>query len=387
MSVLERRLLFDQVTDALKHHPVCVLVGPRQCGKTTLARQVAERRKAHWFDLEVASQRAALENPELALSELTGLVVLDEAQRQPELFASLRPLVDRPGSRARFVLLGCASPTLVRGVSESLAGRTHFIEMGGFGLDEVGAKNQSRLWVRGGFPRSFLAANAERSFEWREDFIRAFLERDLPLLGVRVAPESLRRFWMMLAHSHGQLWNGAELARAIGVTQPVARHYLDLLTGTFMVRQLKPWFENVSKRQVKSPKVYLRDSGLLHTLLGVSTREELLGRPQLGASWEGFALESVLAASGGREAYFWATQAGAELDLLMMHRGRRHGLEFKVADAPTMTKSLHIALADLGLHDAQIVYPGTRRYRVHEKVEVVPLAAAVHWALALGYST
>lgn len=380
MSFLERRRLYDQVCHALEHNPVCVLLGPRQCGKTTLARRVAERRNAHWFDLEVASQRAALDNPELALSELNGLVVLDEVQRQPALFEALRPLVDRPGRRARYLLLGSSSPTLIRGVSESLAGRAHYIEMPGFSLDEVGPKNLTRLWLRGGFPRSYLAASADRSLEWREDFIRGFLERDMPLLGVRVAPESLRRFWMLLAHTHGQLWNGAELARGMGVTQPVARHYLDLLTGTFMVRQLKPWFENLSKRQVRSPKVYLRDSGLLHALLGVSSRAGLLGRPQLGASWEGFALESVLAVASRSDAYFWATQAGAELDLLLMRRGRRHGIEFKVGDAPTMTKSLHVALADLKLHDVQVVYPGQRRYRVHERVEVVPLREALEWA-------
>ncbi len=383
MSILERRRWFERLDDAVKHHPVSVLLGPRQCGKTTLARSLAERRKAHWFDLEVASDRAALQHPEFALSGLEGLVVLDEVQRQPALFAALRPIVDRAHRRTRFVLLGSASPMVVQGVSESLAGRAHYLELSGFGVDEVGAKNLARLWLRGGFPRSFLASTAERSAQWREDFIRAFLERDLPLLGLRIAPEALRRFWLLLAHTHGQIWNGSELARAMGVTQPVAKHYLDLLTGTFMVRQLKPWFENVGKRQVKSPKVYLRDSGLLHLLLGVTTRTELLGRPQLGPSWEGFALESVLAAAKSKEAYFWATQAGAELDLLLMHRGRRHGLEFKVSDAPTMTKSLHIALADLKLQDAQIVYPGTRRYRLHERVEAVPLAEAVSWVAAL----
>ena len=383
MSLLERRRWFDEITDSIKHHPVTVLLGPRQCGKTTLARQVAERRKAHWFDLEVASQRAALENPELALTELEGLVVLDEAQRQPALFAALRPLVDRADRRTRFVLLGSASLPLVQGVSESLTGRAHFIELSGFGVDEVGTRNLSRLWLRGGFPRAYLAPTAERSAVWREDFIRAFLERDVPLLGVRVAPDALRRFWLLLAHSHAQIWNGSQLARAMGVTQPVVQRYLDLLTSTFMVRQLRPWFENLGKRQVKSPKVYLRDTGLLHTLLGVTSRADLLGRTQLGASWEGFALEAVVGTAQSADAYFWATQAGAELDLLLIKRGKRHGLEFKAADAPTMTKSLHIALADLKLEDARIVYPGNRRYRIHERVEVVPLAEAIAWAAAL----
>lgn len=234
ISILERRRWFERISDSVKHNPVTVLLGPRQCGKTTLARQLAERRKAHWFDLEVASERVALENPGLALSELEGLVVLDEVQRLPALFAALRPLVDHATRRTRFVLLGSASLPLIRGVSESLAGRAHFIELSAFGVDEVGAKNLSRLWLRGGFPRSYLAASTERSIEWREDFIRSFLERDVPLLGVRIAPEALRRFWLLLAHTHGQIWNGSELARAMGVTQPAAQRYLDLLSGTFM---------------------------------------------------------------------------------------------------------------------------------------------------------
>lgn len=378
--LLERRNHFEAVLTALREAPVCVLVGPRQCGKTTLARQVAARGKAQWFDLETASDRRALANPELALAELKGLVVIDEAQRMPEVFAALRPLVDRPGNRSQFLLLGSAAPSLVQGVSESLAGRSRFLELTGFGLDEVGSRNLSRLWLRGGFPRSYLPSDASRSLAWREDFIRSFLERDIPLLGSRVAPEALRRFWLLLAHSHGQVWNAAELARGLGVTPPVARHYLDLLVGTYLVRQLPPWFENLGKRQVKSPKVYLRDTGLLHSLLGVATRHELLGRPQLGASWEGFALEAVVSAAQSRDAYFWATQSGAELDLLLLSRGRRFGLEFKVGDAPVLTKSMHVALSDLKLSSLQVVYPGTRRYRLAPNVEVVPLSEAIKWA-------
>lgn len=381
--LLERRHHFEAIVAALREVPVCVLVGPRQCGKTTLARQVAARGKAHWFDLETASARRALENPELALSELKGLVVIDEVQRAPGVFAALRPLVDRPDNRARFLLLGSAAPALVQGVSESLAGRSRFLELTGFGLDEVGGRNVGRLWLRGGFPRSYLPADVERSVSWREDFIRSFLERDVPLLGSRVAPEALRRFWLLLAHYHGQVWNAAELARGLGVTPPVARNYLDLLVGTYMVRQLPPWFENLGKRQIKSPKVYLRDSGLLHSLLGIETRPALLSRPQLGASWEGFALEGVVSASRSRDAYFWATQSGAELDLLLLQGGRRFGVEFKVNDAPALTKSMHIALADLKLTSLQVVYPGTRRYRLAPTVEVVPLSDAISWAAAL----
>ena len=382
MSIIERRGLSEEVVGALARHPVCVLLGPRQCGKTTLARQLAERRGAHYFDLETGASRAALSNPELALSELRGLVVIDEIQRQPELFATLRPLSDRRGTPARFLLLGSASLELVAGVSESLAGRAHFIEMTGLSLGEVGLKNQSRLWLRGGFPRSYLAKTIDHSLEWRDDFIRTFLELDLPLLGVRVASQALRRFWMTVAHSHGQLWNGSEVARMLGVTEPVVRRYLELLTGTFMLRQLSPWHENVGKRQYKSPKIYVRDTGLLHALLGIESREDLLSRQQLGASWEGFALETVLGAARAREAYFWRTHAGAELDLLLIRGSRRQGFEFKVSDAPTMTKSLHVALSDLKLAQAWVVYPGTKRYRIHEKVEVIPLGDALAVAAA-----
>jgi uncharacterized protein len=375
--LLERRRWFENITQSLKRHPVVVLLGPRQSGKTTLARLVAGRGKAHWFDLESAKDLRSLQQPELALSDLEGLVVIDEAQRQPEVFAALRPLVDRPGSKTRFLLLGSASPLLVQGVSESLAGRAHFIELSGFGLEEVGAKNLWKLWLRGGFPRSYLARSQEESQEWREDFVRSFFERDVPLLGIRVPPERLRQFWLMLANAHGRLWNASELARALGVTQPVVQRYLELLTGTFMVRQLKPWHENLNKRQVKSPKVYLRDSGLLHALWNVDSKQALLGRVELGASWEGFACESLLAVARGADAWFWSTTAGAELDLLLMQRGKRLGYEFKATEAPAMTKSLHIALEDLKLDRARIVYPGTRRYRVHPKVEVVPLGDAL----------
>lgn len=382
-SFLERRRWFDEVSSALKRQPVVVLLGPRQVGKTTLARAIAERGKAHWFDLERAADRRTLANPELALADLEGLVVIDEAQRQPEVFTALRPLVDRPGSKARFLLLGSASPLLVQNVSESLAGRAHFVELTGFGLDEVGTQNLWKLWLRGGFPRSFLARSEDESGEWRDDFVRSFFERDIPLLGVRVPPDRLRQFWLLLASVHGKLWNAAELARALGVTQPVVQRYLELLTGTFMVRQLRPWHENLSKRQVKSPKVYLRDSGLLHALWGVTTRHDLLGRPELGASWEGFATESILGVTRRADAWFWSTTAGAELDLMLIRGGKRRGYEFKAADAPAMTKSLHIALVDLKLDGARIVYPGTRRYRVHPRVEVLPLSDAIAEAAAL----
>ncbi len=312
-------------------------------------------------------------SPELTLSELQGLVVIDEIQRLPGLFATLRPLADRPGQPARFLILGSASPELVKGASESLAGRVSFVDLGGFSLEEVGADSLPLLWQRGGFPRSFLAASDGASERWRQNFIRTFLERDIPQLGIRIPAETLRRFWMMVAHYHGQIWNGAELARSLGVSETTVRHYLDLLTGTFLLRQLPPWFENLGKRQYKAPKVYVRDSGLLHSLLGARRRDELLGRPKLGASWEGFALEQALNAAGSAEAFYWGTHAGAELDLVLFRGGRRYGVEFKHADAPAMTKSMHIALEDLKLERAWFVYPGKESYLVHEKVRVCPL--------------
>lgn len=369
---------------ALAENPVVALLGPRQSGKTTLARVVASRaRQAHFLDLETASARARLAEPETALRGLSGLVVIDEVQRQPGLFEVLRPLSDRPGVPARFLLLGSAAPGLVRGVSESLAGRIGFVDLGGFDLSEVGPEQWARLWLRGGFPRSFLARGDGASLRWRRDFIRTFLERDVPQLGARVAPETLRRFWMMLAHYHGQIWNGAELARALAVSEHRVRDYLDVLAGTYLVRVLSPWFENVGKRQYKAPKVYVRDSGLLHALLGLGTDPALGSHPKLGASWEGYALEQVLAVAGDDDAYFWGTHAGAELDLLLLRQGKRFGVEFKFSDAPALTKSLRIALGDLKLERTWIVYPGAESYPVHERVEVVPLARAAETFAAL----
>jgi len=276
--MIQRPQALKAVETALEESPVCALLGPRQCGKTTLARQIAAKRKAHFFDLETAISRTLLEDsPELALSELQGLVVVDEIQHLPGLFTTLRPLADRPGLPARFLILGSASPELVKGASESLAGRVSFVDLGGFDLEEVGAESLPVLWQRGGFPRSFLAASDSASERWRQNFIRTFLERDIPRLGIRIPAEMLRRFWMMVAHYHGQIWNGAELARSFGVSETTVRHYLDLLTGTFLLRQLPPWFENIGKRQYKAPKVYVRDSGLLHSLLGARRRDELLG--------------------------------------------------------------------------------------------------------------
>jgi hypothetical protein len=356
---------------------VCALFGPRQCGKTTLARQLAARRaRTHVFDLEVATDRARLAEPELALGQLQGLVVIDEIQRQPKLFTTLRPLVDRPRVRARFLVLGSASPELVRGASESLAGRVGFVDLSGFDLTEVGPEAWRRLWLRGRYPRSFVASNEAVSLAWRDDLIRTILERDVPQLGIGIGSEVLHRFWMMLAHHHAQIWNGADLARSLGVSEHSVRRYLDVLSGLYLVRQLQPWHENIAKRQYKAPKVYVRDSGLLHALLSIGSQPQLEGHPKCGASWEGFALEQMLRAAGRRDCYYWGTHGGAELDLLLLRHGRRYGVEFKRSDAPAMTKSLHVALADLKLDRAWIVYPGVHAYRVHERVDVVPLGAA-----------
>ncbi len=377
MELHRRPRKIAAVAAVLRQVPVCALLGPRQCGKTTLAREIAKKRPGStFFDLETASARRALEEPEIALSPLRGLVVIDEIQRIPALFETLRPLADRPGVPARFLVLGSASPHLVRGVSETLAGRIGFVDLGGFDLGEIGASSWRTLWLRGGFPRSFLAKTDAASHRWRRDFLRSSLERDIPGLGIGIPPETLRRFWMMLAHYHGQTWNGADLARSLGVSEVTVRRYLDVLSGTFFARQLQPWFENIAKRQVRSPKVYVRDPGLLHALLGIRTGEDLLGHPKLGSSWEGFALEQVLSLNPAAESFFWGTQAGAELDLLVFHGGKRYGAEFKFADAPAMTKSLHVALADLGLERAWIVHPGTAAYAVHGKVDVIPLSEA-----------
>ena len=351
------------------------MVGPRQVGKTTLARAFLAVDSPQWFDLEDPQVEAQLVEPLVALRDLRGLVVIDEIQHAPDLFRVLRVLIDRPGLPARFLLLGSASPALLRQSSESLAGRIEIIEIGGFTLDETGFASAPTLWLRGGFPRSFTAPDDAGSAVWRREFIRTTVERDLPQLGVNVAAPALYRFWSMLAHYHGQVWNAAEPARSLGVNESTVRRYLDLLTQAYLIRQVQPWFVNLGKRQVKAPKIYLRDSGLLHSLLGIGDTAALVRHPKSGASWEGFALDQVLRIARPEESYFWATHAGAELDLLMIKEGRRIGVEFKRSDAPQMTPSMRIALNDLGLDALYVVYPGDRRYRLAEQVEVVPLAA------------
>ena len=371
-----RRALLDAVTAGLSEAPVVALMGARQVGKTTLAGQVAAARRgpSTVFDLEVAADREALSaTPERLLRASEGLVVLDEVQRMPGLFEALRPICDDAGRRAVFLLLGSASPDLVKGVSETLAGRMLFVEVGGFSLAEAGFDDQDRLWMRGGFPRAFLAPTAAAWTRWMDSFTRTFLERDVPGLGSRVSPAALGRFWRMLAHGHGQVWNASDLARSMAVSVTAVNHYRDLLAGAFMIRVLPPWFENLGKRLVKSPKVYLRDSGILHHLLGVQTMRDLSAHPRYGASWEGFAIEQTLLAHGARDAYFYGTHRGAELDLLLLRRGRRWGFEFKCADAPRTTKSMRVVADDLGLEHLWVVYPGDREYPLADAVTALPL--------------
>ena len=299
-------------------------------------------------------------------------MVIDEIQRQPALFETLRVLLDRPGEPARFLLLGSASPDIIRGVSESLAGRAGVVDLGGFTLDETGPDALLELWQRGGFPRSYLAVGDEPSFVWRDEFIRSFLERDIPQFGITIPAETLRRFWTMIAHYHGQTWNGAEFARSLGTSEPTAHRYLDIMAGAYMVRILPPWVENLGKRQVKAPKIYVRDTGLLHALLGIRSHDDLLGHPKLGASWEGLVIEQLLAALRTRDAYYWATHGGAELDLMTVRNGKRYGFEVKYSDAPGTTKSMHTALADLGLARLWVIYPGEKRYDLADNITVVP---------------
>jgi predicted AAA+ superfamily ATPase len=377
---MDRPNYLHRIAARFEVQPIVALLGPRQCGKTTLARMYAETLPGGCvtrFDLEDPTDLAALAEPKLALQGLEGLVVIDEIQRRPELFPVLRVLVDRPDNPARFLILGSASRDLIRQSSESLAGRIGYIELTPFQLRETGLQSAERLWLRGGFPPSFLATGEVASLQWRKDYVATFLERDLPSLGIGIASESLRRFWIMLAHYHGQTVNFSELGRSFGAADTTIRRYLDILEATFMVRLLRPWHENLGKRQVKAPKLYLRDSGLFHTLLGIPDRAALLRHPKLGPSWEGFALEETLRALAAEpgDAYFWATHAGAELDLLVHSGVKRLGFEVKYTDRPRVTRSMRSALQDLALDRLTVVYPGDRRMQLAERIEAIGLAS------------
>ena len=371
--MIQRTTVLASLNSALGRSPVVVLAGPRQCGKTTLARLLVPEESLNYFDLEDPASLARLDEPMTALGPLQGLVVIDEVQRRPDLFPVIRVLVDREKNPARFLILGSASGDLLRQTSESLAGRMERVTIGGFSLHELGPEAEQTLLLRGGFPRSFLAPDESTSFVWRKSFIQTLLERDFPQWGVRVPAVALQRFWSMLAHYHGQTWNAAEPARALGVSQSTTRRHLDLLTDALMVRQLQPFHASISKRQVKSPKVYVRDSGLLHQLLGIDTLKALVTHPKVGASWEGFVVEQVLTTVDHDEAYFWATHQGAEIDLVLRRGTELFGVECKRSDTPRMTPSIAISLNDLKLTRVAVVYPGSKRFPIADRVEAVPL--------------
>jgi len=378
---MQRQQLIREVLEALKRAPVVALLGPRQAGKTTLARQVVRsgvfpcNESLNYFDLEDPTHVERLATPMLALQQLAGLVVIDEIQQRPDLFPILRVLTDREASPARFLILGSASRDLIRQGSETLAGRIQFVEVTPFHLHETGLEHLDSLWLRGGFPLSFLADSDDASWRWREAYTKTFLERDIPALGIRIPALTLRRFWMMLSHYHGRQFNASEIGKSLGIADTTASRYLDILAGTFMVRRLAPWFENLRKRQIKTPKIYFRDSGILHRLLGIPGMEQMVTHPKLGASWEGFALEQIIRLSGvdEEEAFFWGVHNQAELDLMLFNKGRRLGYEVKYSDAPRVTSSQKQALEHLGLESLTVVIPGDAEYPLANKIRVVGL--------------
>jgi len=376
-GMIDRPQLRRQIQVALGRSRAVVLVGPRQTGKTTIAREFLPLDHPNYFDLEDPLGRTRLAQPKTALERLRGLVVIDEVQHAPDLFPVLRVLIDRDNRPGQFLLLGSASPALLRQGTESLLGRIEVIEVSGFNVAEVGTENLERLWLRGGFPPAFTAATDQDGFRWCRQAVARFVETDLPQFGVNVASPAMLRFWMMLAHYHGQVWNAAEPARSLGISEPTVRRYLDWLTQGFMVRQLQPWYENVAKRQVKAPKIYFRDTGLLHALLEIGDFGALLAHPRSGASWEGFALEQVVRITQPDQSYFWATHAGAELDLLMFRYGKRVGVEVKRVDAPNLTPSMQIAIHDLKLDALYVIYPGTVRFALTDRIEALPITQIV----------
>ena len=364
-----------KILDAIRRSKITALLGPRQSGKTTLAREVSQQLNSHFLDLESPTDRAKLQNPELYLERIRGTIVIDEIQQMPELFPVLRVLSDRTQDNGRFLILGSASPDLTSKASESLAGRIEFVDLHGFDLLETGSEALNRLWIRGGFPLSYLSHSQEDSFAWREGFVRTFLQRDVPEMGINIRSATLRRFWTMLAHSHGQLLNSSQLANSMGMSDKTIRSYIDILSATYMIRVLQPWFSNVKKRQVKSPKVYFTDTGLLHHLLGIRDLEILLGHPQLGASWESFAMEQIIRNASTFVPYFWSTYSGAELGLFVSVHGKRIGVEFRFSESPKTTKSMHSAIHDLELEKLFVIYPGSERYPLHKSIEACPLSS------------
>ncbi len=374
---MDRPDFLKEIDNHFETHPIVAILGPRQCGKTTIARMFCKKEgefpQANYFDLENPVDQKRLENPMLALKALLGLIIIDEIQRIPELFSTLRVLVDKEESQQRYLILGSASRDLIRQSSESLAGRIAYLELTPFSYKEV--DHLDRLWLRGGFPRSYLSKNEQESLDWRNNYIRTFLEQDIPNLGFQIPSVALRRYWIMLAHYHGNIFNASELGRSFGSSDVTMRRYLDLLTGTFMIRQLQPWFENIGKRQVKSPKIFFRDSGIFHALLNIQTREDLQMHPKIGASWEGFALEEIIRTERARaeDCYFWSTFGEAEIDLLIYGKGGFRGFKFKYADAPSITKSMQIAIKDLKLKKLTVIYPGEVDYPLSEQISAIGL--------------
>ena len=373
--MLDRVKNKECLSEALRRSRIVALIGPRQCGKTTLAQEFLSPDHLNYFDLEDPTSLARLEEPKLALESLKGLVVIDEIQRRPELFPLLRVLADRKPNPAKFLILGSSTPDLLRQSSESLAGRMETLELTGFRLAEVGETHCAQHWLRGGFPLSFLADSEKNSLAWRKNFIATFLERDLPSFGVGVSSVTMHRFWTMLAHYHDQVWNASEIAGSMNIAAVTTKRYLDILTSTFMMRQLQPWHENLGKRQVKAPKIYFRDSGIFHSLIGIRNESDLFTHPKLGASCEGYAIEDTIRSLEPDQAYFWATHAGAELDLLLFKDGKRIGVECKRKDAPKLTPSMKMAMQDLKLDELRVIYPGTKSYPLAENIMVTPLAS------------
>jgi hypothetical protein len=371
--MIERPSYINEIQAALQRSRIVALIGPRQSGKTTLARMFVSSDSVNYFDLEDPVSLSRLEEPMTALQDVTGLVVIDEIQRRLDLFPILRVLADRDTLPVRFLILGSASPELVRNASESLAGRLETIAISGFSLSEVGQNNLNRHWLRGGFPLSYLAANDIDSQIWRKNFIQTFLERDLHQWGIQIPAITLMRFWTLLAHYHGQTWNAAEASRSFGVSNMTARRYVDILENVFMIRCLQPWYANIHKRQIKSPKIYFRDSGLLHTMLGINSELDLYTHPKIGASWEGYVIEETIKTFCPDEAYFWGTHNGAEIDLLILKDGKRIGVECKRKDAPHLTPSMKIAMDELQLDKLIVFYPGEKNYPLADRIEAVPL--------------
>lgn len=370
-KLIKREAEIEHINNLISSFPVTAILGPRQCGKTVLANQVAFD---HYFDLENPRDSVRLETPQLALEDLEGLIVIDEIQRFPDIFQLIRYLVDSK-SKQKYLILGSASRDLIRQSSESLAGRIGYHRLGGFTLSDIGKKNLQKLWLRGGFPRSYLAGSSSKSFLWLENYINTFLERDIPQLGISIPARTLRKFWTMISHYHSQVLNHSEIGRSFGISDMTVKKYMNILEGTFMLRVLQPWHTNTKKRLIKRPKIYIRDSGIFHSLMSIENKKQLFSHNKLGASWEGFALEYISRSINKRdeELYFWQTHAGAELDLLWQHKGKNWGIEFKYADAPRKTKSMEIALKDLKLSHLWVVYPGKKAYKLSKNLSVIPI--------------